>query len=206
MPITHTFIIRLETELIQQQGRNLELQNSSRIRATQEVVVIMVIGNPYNIAVFYEEIKDWNENSEFTNGVLLLFIDGNIFPNEILNVTLGFDLKKLSTKLETIPTNKELFKCEMKDCFSKIYNLVYPEDWDEDGDDGYLISPPTYRDYGYYVFAVGDGQKTRFLYAKLKYIMKESQHDLEHAKIREIVVDDDKVKKIASDLRKAGYC
>ena len=151
----------------------------------------MVIGNPYNIAVFYEEIKDWNENSEFTNGVLLLFIDGNIFPNEILNVTLGFDLKELSTKLETIPTNKELFTCEMKDCFSKIYNLIYPEDWDEDGDDGYLISPPTYRDYGYYVFAVGDGQKTRFLYAKLKYIMKESQHDLEHAEIREIIVDDD---------------
>ena len=95
-------MIRLETELIQQQGRNLELQNSSKIRATQEMVVIMVIGNPYNIAVFYEEIKDWNENSEFTNGVLLLFIDGNIFPNEILNVTLGFDLKQLSFNFKDI--------------------------------------------------------------------------------------------------------
>ena len=39
----------------------------------------MVVGDPYNIAVFYEEIRDWNLDDEFKNGVLLFFIDGGIF-------------------------------------------------------------------------------------------------------------------------------
>ena len=162
----------------------------------------MVVGDPYNIAVFYEEIRDWNLDHEFNNGVLLFFIDGGIFPNEVLNVTLGFELNEVCTKLDAIPQNKDLFSCEKRDCFSKIYNLIYPEDWDEDGEDGYLISPSTYRDNGYYILAVGDGINTRFLYAKLEYITEESRHDLEHAEIQEIIVDNDVVQKLVRGLRK----
>ena len=50
--------------------------------------------------------------------------------------------------------------------------------------------------------AVGDGINTRFLYAKLEYITEESRHDLEHAEIQEIVVDNDVVQKLVRGLRK----
>ena len=48
----------------------------------------MILGNPYKFSVFISTIKEWNIDNEFFNGVLLFFIDGNIFHKKIVTATL----------------------------------------------------------------------------------------------------------------------
>ena len=100
----------------------------------------MVIGDPYVIAVIFENIREWNGDKNYTNGLLAFSMDGILFPGEALNATLRPELKKLSTKLEAIPQNDELYGLEKSICFAKLYEMIYPSDWDEEEKTEYNIS------------------------------------------------------------------
>ena len=162
----------------------------------------MVIGNPYVIAVIYEYIKEWNGDSGFSNGVLAFSMDGILFPGEALNAMLGRELEELSEKLEAIPQNDELYGLEKSICFAKLYEMIYPEDWwNEDGEPEYNISPTTFLDDDYMIFAVGSGEKVRLLYVKANYDFEQSRRKWNDADINEWVVEREELNKIANRLK-----
>ena len=162
----------------------------------------MVIGDPYVIAVIYENIKEWNGDKNYTNGILAFSMDGILFPGEALNATLRPELKKLSRTLEAIPQNDEVYGLEKSVSFAKLYEMIFPDDWwNEDGTPEYNITPMTLQDKKYYIFAVGSGDKVRLLYAKIKYDFEESRHYWNDDDIHEWVVEREALNKIANRLK-----
>ncbi|MBO4458224.1 MAG: hypothetical protein J5802_10935 [Butyrivibrio sp.] len=161
----------------------------------------MVIGDPYDIAVIFEYIKEWNGDSVFTNGILAFSMDGILFPSEALNAMLLRELKELSAKLESIPQNDEVYGLEKGMCFEKIYDMIYPDDWDQDGKAEYNISPTSFLDDDYLIFAVGSGDKVRLLYAKTEYDFSQSRSNWNDADIHEWVVEREALNKIANRLK-----
>ncbi|RKM55772.1 hypothetical protein D6853_09510 [Butyrivibrio sp. X503] len=162
----------------------------------------MVIGDPYVIAVIFENIREWNDDYNYTNGILAFSMDGILFPGEALNATLSGELRDLSKMLETIPQNDEVFGLEKSVSFAKLYDMIFPEDWwNEDGNPEYNITPMTLQDKKYYIFAVGSGDKVRLLYAKIKYDFEESRHYWDDADIHEWVVEREALNKIANRLK-----
>ena len=162
----------------------------------------MVIGDPYVVAVIYEYVKEWNADTVFMNGTMAFSIDGNLFPGVVLNVGIRRELKWLSENLEAIPQNDEVYGLEKSICFAKLYDMIFPEDWDVvDDQPEYNISPSDFSDQNYYIFAVGSGDKVRLFYAKLKYDFSESRHYWEDTDIQEYVVDREVLNKIAARLK-----
>ena len=161
----------------------------------------MVIGDPYVIAVIFENIREWNGDKNYTNGILEFSMDGILFPGEALNATLRPELKKLSTKLEAIPQNDELYGLEKSICFANLYEMIYPSDWDEEEKTEYNISPMTFLDVDYMIFAVGSGDKVRLLYTKAKYDFSESRRKWNDSDIHEWVVEREALNKIANRLK-----
>ena len=162
----------------------------------------MVIGDPYVIAVIFENIREWNDDYNYTNGILAFSMDGILFPGEALNATLGRELDDLPKKLEAIPQNDEVYGLEKSVCFAKLYEMIYPEDWcNEDGYPEYDITPMIFADKDYYIFAVGSGDKVRLLYAKLKYDFEEARYYWDDADINEWVVEREALNKIANRLK-----
>lgn len=165
----------------------------------------MVIGDPYVIAVIYDYVKEWNGDSGFTNGILAFSMDGILFPGEALNAMLGRELKELSEKLEAIPQNNEVYELEKCICFAKLYDMIYPDDWDEDGKAEYNISPTSFLDDNYLIFAVGSGDKVRLLYAKTKYDYSQSRSKWDDEDVNEWVVEREALNKIANRLKNITY-
>ena len=73
-------------------------------------------------------IKEWKEDETFCNGVLLLCVDGSIFPKEILTATLNSEINPLKKSLEEITIHNELFNMEKGEAFKQIYDMTFPED------------------------------------------------------------------------------
>ena len=84
----------------------------------------MIVGDPYKFAIVREEIKEWNIDNTFSNGVLLFFIDGAIFPKEIITVSLNCELRPLKDKLKQLCTNQELFDAPKEVAFRKLYDIT----------------------------------------------------------------------------------
>ena len=127
-------------------------------------MVILIVGNPYSFSVFFEVINNWNtSNTNFNNGVLLLTIDGTVFPREILVSTLSRELWLLCYQLKNIVIQKELFSMEKNCAFMKIYDLVHPKSIDDEYEYSFSITPDSFSDNRYYVFAVGNGDQVRIL-------------------------------------------
>ena len=163
----------------------------------------MVIGDPYVIAIIYERVKEWNGDDDTTNGILAFSMDGILFPGEALNGVLWLELTTLSAKLEAIPQNDEVYGLEKSLCFAKLYDMIYPEDWDVvDDKPKYNISPYVFLDDDYLIFAVGSGDKVRLLYAKTEYDFSESRSYWKDTDIQEFVVEREEINKIALGLKK----
>ena len=62
----------------------------------------MVIGSPYNFFVICQIINEWNNDNTFNNGVLLFAIDGEIFPKEIINMSLNTEISRLIYKKHNV--------------------------------------------------------------------------------------------------------
>ena len=145
----------------------------------------MILGDPYKFAVIIQVIKEWNTCSTFCNGVLLFCIDGDIFPKAIDTATLTCELSRYEEKFNTIVVNHELYNMPKEEAFSRIYNLVHPEDWDIDNDYRFDFSPETFND-NCKVFVISNGEYVRIMAAsELLYNKEESRHELDNILIGE---------------------
>lgn len=160
----------------------------------------MIIGDPYKFAICIKVIQQWNIDETFGNGVLLFFIDGNIFPKEILTTTLHSEISPLKEKLGNIAVHARIFQMEKEEAFREIYNITFPEDIDLENDDRFDITPLSFSDNHCYIFAVGDGVQVRILAAKLRYVKKESRHILEDASIQEALISIEEMDEISMAL------
>lgn len=148
----------------------------------------MIIGNPDTFALIVDVVRHWNNDNHFNNGVLCLCIDGVLMPNYLVNATLNTDLYVLLDYLENVKENVDVFQMDKREAFEHIYKLRFPEDYDLDNDYSYDVSPYSLSDQGYYVFAVKNGEKVRFLGAKLQYVIEEGVHVLEGIDIEETYI------------------
>ena len=69
----------------------------------------MISGNPYKFAVLSGVINEWNLDDTFGNGVLLICINGDIYPKEIVTATLRCEIEYLRQKLRNVTTDKRLY-------------------------------------------------------------------------------------------------
>lgn len=160
----------------------------------------MILGDPYKFAIDIKIIKEWNMDEAFGNGVLLFFVDGNIFPKEILTATLNSEINPLKEKLKNITTNNEIFKMEKEAAFKKIYNMTFLEDVDLDNDYQFDITPLSFPENNCYIFAVSDGARIRILASKLKYIREESRHKLKNINVNEAFISMEEMNEIVKEL------
>lgn len=160
----------------------------------------MLIGNPDCFAVIFDVVESWNVNRSFQNGILFLAVNGEIFPKEIQSATLSCEFSELTDSLKNIPVDKRIFSMPTEKAYSKIYNLVFPENWDIDNDYRYMISTPSFSDNDYLIFSVSNGEKIRILASHPDYCKEESIHILDGVQIIETFIDISDLNKITDKL------
>lgn len=102
--------------------------------------------------------------------------------------------------LMNIGTDKRLYRMLKDEAFAEIYNITFSED--ADSDYRFDITPCELSDHDCYVFAVGNGEQVRILAAAdLKYIMEESEHELDGINVSEAIITVDELNEIISTLR-----
>lgn len=161
----------------------------------------MLLGDPNEFAVLLKTIDEWNYDNTFCNGILLLFVDGYMFPSEeIIVTTLAHGIPELKNNLSEIVVDNSIFNMEKTLLFRKLYDCVYPNDVNKDNDYRFLITPEEISDKGFFIFAVSNGAQIRFLGSKLTYNEADSDYDRKKAVIRETFVDKSDINKIVCDL------
>ena len=128
----------------------------------------MVIGDPFKFAIIIEVIKAWNpgDYKGFANGVLFFCVDGEIFPNFVVNATLGYELhnENFIDKLANPAVNAELYHMEKEKSFSEMYSITYPHySSSAENDHRYNITPQEFSDKNCLVFAVSNGEQVRIM-------------------------------------------
>ena len=151
----------------------------------------MLLGDPYKFSISFDEIQSWNIDDTFSNGVLLLYVSGDIYPKEIVT---------LKRKLSDITVDKNLFKMGKEDAFREIYNITYPKDIDLCNDYRFDISPSILVDNNCFLFAVSDGANIRVLASKMQYIIEESRHNLSNVIVSESVLSAEEINEIILGL------
>lgn len=159
----------------------------------------MLIGNPCYFSILANVVKEWNLDESFRNGVLFFYIGGVLFPKEILNATLNCEIPQLKVKISNIAISKEIYDMEKEKAFIAMYDITFP-DWDIENDYRYDISPSSFSDAGYYVFAVSNTKQIRIMAAKLNYILEESTHNLNNLEISETFITGDELNNIIHEL------
>jgi len=162
----------------------------------------MIIGNPHTFSVFVSRIEEWNVDKTFCNGVLLLCIDGILFPKEVITVDLKYDVMLLKEKLENVAINKDLYNMKKEDAFIKIYEMAFPNDIEVDNDYSFDISSASLYDNDSFVFAVSNGEKIRILASRLDYIMEDSRHSLKNITVSETFISESELYKIRTEINK----
>ena len=166
----------------------------------------MIIGDPFKFAIFVQRIPEWNYDHSFESGVIMLCIDGKLFPvDEVVNATLVVDVRWLKDNLLNIGTSKDLYFAERKDAYKQIHEITYPSNWEEDesvmNDYHFLISPPSLSDIHCIIFAVRYEKMVRIMGAKLRYIIEEGRSDLSNLDIYETYITEDELNDIISKLK-----
>lgn len=148
----------------------------------------MLLGNPYNFAVYFEKIEEWNIDDVFCNGVLMFFLNGEIFPKKVIITPLNSERVNLKDCWKNIGTDTKLFSMPKLEAFRKIYDLTFPENTDIYNDYRFDITPLSFEEDSCHVFAVSNGDEVRILGAKLRYICEISRHDLKNCSVTETVI------------------
>ena len=76
----------------------------------------MIVGDPYKFAIGKAEIRAWNVDDAFSNGVLLFFVDGAIFPKEIVTAALNCEVRPLKERLGRLSAGRTLFAAPQGGC------------------------------------------------------------------------------------------
>jgi len=157
----------------------------------------LIVGDPYKLSVVIQNVREWNGNGDVNsnfiwhNGILIIIIDGMIFPDlSIINITLNCAVGELIQNLKCIPINHKLFNIgNTETAFVGLYNSVYPPNDSKKENLNYIISPQEFLDKNIYIFAVKENDVVRFLGAKLKYNYNSSRHLLRNIEVHETYVD-----------------
>ena len=159
----------------------------------------MIIGNPYKFAIIVYPIKEWSSES-LRNGVLLISIDGKLFPNEIFTSTLDVEYINLKETLMNIPIDENLYNMKKDEAFKTIYNIVCPSDFNIASDYRFDLSLESINDHNH-IFAVSNGESIRIMASMLYYNIGESKHILANANISETFISIDEMNDIISQLK-----
>lgn len=128
----------------------------------------MLIGDPYKLAFLIERVPEWE--GTYINGLMFLFINGNIYPEQTKTTTLNCELPVLLDENESPfmnpVKNKELYKMNSHELFNYISKLVYPDDINTDNDYRYLIDFHEINDAGYSIFIISDDCNIKLLVGK----------------------------------------
>ena len=160
----------------------------------------MIVGDPYKFAIGKAEIRAWNVDDAFSNGVLLFFVDGAIFPKEIVTAALNCEVRPLKERLGRLSAGRTLFAAPKEDAFRELYGLTYPQDIEMDNDYRFDLTPPSLADHGCYVFELANGGQARILAAELTYNRQESRHELSHIQVSEAELPLEELREIAAQL------
>lgn len=166
----------------------------------------MILGNPYNFAILIEPIASWNIDDTFCNGLLFLFVNGDVFPKKIETATLRYEIELLKRNLSNLSVNRQIYNLPLQQAFAEIYNITFPENIDVDNDYRFDISPTSLADNNYFLFAVCDGVNIRILASKLDYEMKHSRHKLHDIHIDEVIISVNELEEIISGLDRILSC
>lgn len=124
----------------------------------------MIIGDPCRFAFLIERVPQWE--SGYFNGLMFLIVNDSIYPKEVRTTTLCCELSELldaQSVLRNPVIDTALFRMETAECFRRITEAVYPEDYEIDNDYRYLIPFHEINDSGFSIFAVSDGENVRIL-------------------------------------------
>lgn len=165
----------------------------------------MIVGNPYKFAILSGIINEWNIDDTFCNGFLLLCVNGDIYPKEIVTATLRCEIEYLKQRLQNITIDKRLYALQPQQAFKEIYDITFPEDIDNDNSECFDITPASLSDHNCFVFAVCDGINVRILASRLDYEMENARHKLQDIAVSETLVSIGEVKEIISSLEKFPF-
>lgn len=160
----------------------------------------MILGEPYKFAILFSEVKTWNLDDTFCNGILFLGVDGEIFPKRFVTATLKSEIIPLKEKLENIVRDEQLFETEKEKAFKHIYEITFPQDITRHNDYRFNITPPSLEEDDCYVFSVSNGELVKILAAKLEYVVERSRHNLDSITVREAILSLTELKDITCKL------
>jgi len=170
-------------------------------------VVIVLIGNPYQLAFLVEVVAYWNQNgvSPFYNGILLICVDGEMYPKQLNTATLSVDIPCLESVLTNVAIDEKLFNLDKDTAYKKMHKATFPS-WRDiergvDNDYQYDLSPQSFSDCDCIAFVVSNGEQVRILVAQLYYDREESAYDIENIDISEAYVTLSEIKEIVSELK-----
>ena len=162
----------------------------------------MIIGNPYEFAIVFDRVKQWNSTNKENNGFFALSVDGTLFPNIVNNTVINSALYDVEKSLKNIPVDDEMFSLDKKDALEEIFNLVYPCDFSIDNDYRYELSPIALTDESCFVFAVKAQDNVRILAATLEYDRENSTYLFDNITVKEVILSRDIMKEIISEVQK----
>ncbi len=127
----------------------------------------MLIGDPDKFAFLTEKVPEWSDNT-YANGLLYVFVNGEIFPKELRTTTLSSDLCALCDfAFANPPMDNRLYALPDDELFGELRRLRYPAYFSDidDADEEYRFDIELWElgDCGYHVFAVSGGKNVRVL-------------------------------------------
>ena len=165
----------------------------------------MTLGNPYKFAILIDRIDDWNIDDAFCNGLLLLCVNGTIFPDGILAATLQHEIEPLKQNLLNLATDQRLYSLPSHQAFIEIYNITFPEDIDVANDYRFDITPSLLSDNNCFIFAIRNGEGVRILASKLDYDTENAKHNLQNINVCETFLSLTELDEIISGLDEFSY-
>lgn len=126
----------------------------------------MLFGNPDNFAFLIEKVPEWCGNG-FVNGLLYVYVNGEIFPKKIYTTTLSDLWSVFDYAFVNPPKDERLYALPDDELFAELRQIRYPlyftDDEDADNDYRYDIEYYEIGDWRYHIFAVSNGKNVRVL-------------------------------------------
>lgn len=162
----------------------------------------MLIGNPDKFAILLHRVEEWNMDDTFKNGILHFCINGEMFPKEILSVTLACEVPWLREKMANVVVDKKIYYQPKDEAFAALYSKTFPEECSEDNDYRFQVNPECFLDFNYITFAVSNGVNVRILATQLQYKTEESRHDLSFLQVLETSISNEEWDRMVIELGK----
>lgn len=127
----------------------------------------MLIGDPEKLAFLIEPVLQWSSNG-FVNGLLYVYVNGNMFPKDLRTTTLSDDLLFLLSNSPFVSpkSDNELYALDSKDLLDKLSIVTFPDDINIDNDYSYLIPLVELQNAKYYFFIIANEKDIKILVSK----------------------------------------